>query len=302
MHTYVGMIVILFIICIALIIYIFLLESQMKEISRELRKTRKQDYNRQLTVQLYNKELEELATELNGNLDYQKQLKLEQAKQERLLKQSISDIAHDLRTPLTVVKGNLQLLEKKADIVGQGKECLRICQEKTEELKNMVDDFFELSVLESGREPVPLSRINITNLLMQFMIDNEILIKGSEICPQIELPQKTLWIMAEEQCLLRMLTNLLGNIIKYAKGEFRVILTEQEEKCLIIFANPVWKDNGIEPEHLFERAYMGDTSRNQKGNGLGLYIVKLLAGKQNGDVTAMKKGNELYIQLSFQKG
>lgn len=302
MHTYVGVTVILLIICMALISYIFLIRSQMREISRELGKTRKQDYNRQLTVQLYSKDLTELAAEINRNLDYQKHLKLEQAKQERLTKQSISDIAHDLRTPLTVVKGNLQLLEKRADLPEQGKECLRICQEKTEELKNMVDDFFELSVLESDREPVPLSKINITNLLMQFMIDNEVLIKEREICPQIELPEKTLWIMAEEQCLLRMLTNLLGNIIKYAEGKFRVILTEEEERCLIVFANPILADNGFEPEHLFERAYMGDASRNQKGNGLGLYIVKLLAGKQGADVSARKRGNELYIQISFQKG
>lgn len=302
MQIYAVVIIILSVISVVLAVYVALLKSQLREIRRELGKTRKPDYNRQLSVQLYDKDLEGLAAELNRNLDYQKQLKLEQARQERLTRQSVSDIAHDLRTPLTVVKGNLQLLEKKTALGQQGKECLRICQEKTEELKNMVDDFFELSVLESDREPVPLTRINITNLLMQFMLDNEVLIKDNQIRPQIELPDKTLFIMAEEQYLTRMLANLLGNIIKYAKEEFRVILTEEGDRCQVVFVNPIHADNGVAPERLFERTYMGDTSRSRKGNGLGLYIVKLLAEKQGAHASAWKRDNELYIQLSFRKG
>lgn len=302
MQIYIGIIMILAILLIALLILVISMKSQMKEISRELKQTRKEDYNRQITVQLFDKDLTNLAVELNRNLDYQKQLKLEQERQERVTKQSISDIAHDLRTPLTVVKGNLQLLERNADMADMDKNYLRICQEKTEELKAMVDDFFELSVLESDREQVTLSKVNITNLLMEFLIDNEVLIKEYGIIPRIELPDKTLWIMAEEQFIYRMLTNLLGNIIKYAQGEFRVTLTEEEKCCLLTFSNPVAKENAVVTEHLFERTYMGDASRNGQGHGLGLYIVKLLAEKQGAKVSAEKRDGELYIRLSFQKG
>lgn len=302
MHIYIGLIITLVFFVIVLLVHAALLQFQMREICRELKQTRKRDYNRQLTVQLFNKDLTNLTAEINHNLDYQKMLKLEQARQARITKQSISDIAHDLRTPLTVVKGNLQLIERNADLAGRDKNSLRICQEKTEELKNMVDSFFELAVLESDTEQVVLSRINITNLLMEFFVDNEILIKEHEILPQIDLPDKTLWIMAEETFLHRMLTNLLGNIIKYAQGRFRVILTEERESISLVFANPVPEGSHFEPEHLFERTYMGDASRNRKGNGLGLYIVKLLAEKQGTMVSAEKKENELYIRLSFQKG
>lgn len=302
MQIYIGIIIILAILLIALLILVISMKSQMKEISRELKQTRKEGYNRQITVQLFDKDLTNLTVELNRNLDYQKELKLEQARQEKITKQSISDIAHDLRTPLTVVKGNLQLIEKSADMNDRNKNSLRICQEKTEELKNMVDDFFELSVLESDREQVTLSKVNITNLLMEFLIDNEVLIKEYGIIPRIELPDKTLWIMAEEQFLYRMLTNLLGNIIKYAQGEFQVSLAEEEERCRITFSNPIAGENDVAPEHLFERTYMGEASRNGKGHGLGLYIVKLLAEKQGAEVSAEKSAKELYICLSFQKG
>ena len=98
---------------IVLAVQLLSLKSEMRKLKTELELTRNKSYNRQLTVSLIDKDFSALATEMNKNLDYQKRLKLESERAERNLKQSVSDIAHDLRTPLTVIKGNLQMLESE---------------------------------------------------------------------------------------------------------------------------------------------------------------------------------------------
>ena len=302
MALLIGIIIILVVLCVESLLYLTCLKKQLRDIRLELVKNREKDYNRQITVQLMDKDLEQMTMELNRNLDYQKQLKQEQERQETVMKRSISDIAHDLRTPLTVVKGNLQMVGQADGLEEKNRNYIRICQERTEELRVMVDDFFELSVLESDKNPVKLSNINITNVLMQFLVDNEVLIKEKSLVPELEFPEKTLWIEADEAFLQRMLSNLLGNVVKYAIGTFGISLSEEGEYCRLTFSNLISQNVDSKVEHLFERSYMGDTSRNRKGNGLGLYIVKLLAEKQGAQALAKLENNTLFIYILFRNG
>ena len=268
----------------------------MRKLKNELALTRDKSYNRQLTVSLIDKDFSALATEMNKNLDYQKQMKLQSERAERNLKQSVSDIAHDLRTPLTVIKGNLQMLESEGHLSERGEEYLRVCSEKSESMKQMADAFFELAVLESDSTVVTLSKVNITNLLMQFIADNEAVIRSCRLNPDVIFPERTVFAQADEQLLMRMFSNLLNNIVKYAEHDFTVALEATESKCGITFSNPVNSEN-IDVEHLFDRTYRADKSRHGTSAGLGLYIVKLLAEKQSAQVDAVLKNNVLKITI-----
>lgn len=300
MYLWIGICIALFIICLYLAIYLFSIKREIRNVSRELIMTRKQSYNRQLTVSLFDRDLSRLTAVMNGNLDYQKQRKLESEQAERQMKQSISDIAHDLRTPLTVIKGNLQLLDKTDKMSESDREHLRICLEKSDTLKTMVDDFFELSVLESDHTPVELQRVNVTNLLMQFFVDHEAVIRQYGLTPEIQFPEKSVFILADEQMLVRMLSNLLNNVVKYAMNSFSVALEVPEEKrCRITFSNGISMERDFDVEHLFDRSYRGDQARQGTGAGLGLYIVKLLAEKQNANVKAGRQNNRLSLSLEY---
>jgi len=288
--------VVLAIACIALAVQLVSLKSEMQKIKKELALTRDKGYNRQLTVSLIDKDFSALATEMNKNLDYQKQMKLQSERAERNLRQSVSDIAHDLRTPLTVIKGNLQMLEQEEKLSERGTEYLRICSEKSEAMKQMADEFFELSVLESDSTEVALSKINITNLLMQFIADNEAVIRSCRLTPDVIFPEKTVFVQADEQLLMRMFSNLLNNIVKYAESEFAIALETTERKCRITFSNPV-NSADVDTEHLFDRTYRADKSRHGTSAGLGLYIVKLLAEKQGAHVAATIENNLLEITI-----
>ena len=288
--------VILAITCIALAVQLLSLKSEMRNLKKELALTRDKSYNRQLTVSLIDNDFSALATEMNKNLDYQKQMKLQSERAERNLKQSVSDIAHDLRTPLTVIKGNLQMLESEESLSERGMEYLRVCGEKSETMKQMADEFFELSLLESDSTKVALSKVNITNLLMQFIADNEAVIRSCRLNPEVIFSEKTVFAQADEHLLMRMFSNLLNNIVKYAESEFAIALESAESKCIITFSNPVTSIH-IDTEHLFDRAYRADKSRHGTSAGLGLYIVRLLAEKQGAEVDAKLENNLLKISI-----
>lgn len=290
--------IILAIACIVLAVQLLSLKSEMRKLKKELSLTRDKQYNRKLTVSLIDNDFSALATEMNKNLDYQKQLKLQSEQAERSLKQSVSDIAHDLRTPLTVIKGNLQMLEYEEKLSERGMGYLRICGEKSDAMKQMADEFFELSLLESDSSEAALSRVNITNLLMQFIADNEAVIRSCRLTPDIIFPEKTVFALADEQLLMRMFSNLLNNIVKYAESEFAITIEAADDKCRVIFSNSVNSGN-IDVEHLFDRTYRADKSRHGTSAGLGLYIVKLLAQKQCAEVKAELENNVLKIITSF---
>ncbi|MDE6789364.1 MAG: GHKL domain-containing protein [Ruminococcus sp.] len=294
--------VFLAVICICLIIHIEILRHEMRRTADELRRTRENSYNRRLTVTLVDKDFTALASEMNHCLDFQQQLKQKNEQTEQQLKCSISDIAHDLRTPLTVIKGSLQLMELEQDFSLKNREYLRICHEKTDCLKKMADDFFELAILESEQTLVNLSRINAVSLIMQFVADNESAISSSNLIPEIELPEKNVYIMADSQLVMRILENLLNNVLRYAHGKFLIRLEQSEEICLITFRNSVHGLQQFDVNKLFERTYRADKSRQNGGVGLGLYIVRLLAEKQGGTVSASLNNSELSLSVEFTAG
>ncbi len=122
--------------------YLLSLKKQMRHMTDELKRSRQMSYNKQLGVQLFDKDLNELAKEINRNLDFQAECKKKARRQEETVKRAVSDIAHDLRTPLTVVKGNLQLMDREGTLGEKERGYLRICENKTDELKGMADAFF----------------------------------------------------------------------------------------------------------------------------------------------------------------
>ncbi|MGN0436949.1 MAG: sensor histidine kinase [Lachnospiraceae bacterium] len=294
----------LFFICLFLLIYLvgylLLLKKNMRTIQKELKLTKEKEYNRQISITLFDRDLTNLTVELNKNLDYQKNMKLKQELAENTLKQSISDIAHDLRTPLTVIKGNLQMIEKKETLSQNTLDYLRICQEKSDVLKIMVDDFFELSVLESEQEVPALEKTDLTRLLMEFLITHEGVIKEHKLELKLSLPQKSVFVKANEMMLNRMFGNLLRNIMKYGENYFAVKLIETEiGTCRLIFSNPFAKNQDFDVNRLFDRTYRGNQARTEGGAGLGLSIVKLLADKQNIKVFAENEQGMLSIIMEF---
>ena len=288
-------IIVLGLVCASLFTYLLIMKHQLRVMRRELKHTAEFDYDRLMLISLFDKDLNALASEMNKNIEHQKKLKMETEQAELTLRRSVSDIAHDLRTPLAVMKGDLQLILRDETLNESCRGYAKICLDKTERLKEMCDEFFELAVLESENTAVEITSINLTNILMGFLAENEGVIRFSGLEPDISLPPKTVFVRGNSQLISRMLGNLLGNVLKYSHDTFLLSLTD--DGCLTI-TNPI---SGSTPDtdRLFERTYRADSARSGKGAGLGLYIVKLLAQKQGAEVGADVMDDMLSVMIKF---
>jgi len=283
--------------CVVLAVYLLALKRQMRNISKELDRTAKRSYNRLVRIPLLDKDLGDLAAAVNREIDDRKRMKIKSEETEKALRQAISDIAHDLRTPLSVIKGELQIMNGNPANSAEQKHYIDVCIRKTDELKNMADGFFELALLESRDECPELKRINVTNLLMQFVAENEGLIRLNDLEPEIIFPDSTVFAMGDEDYLKRILGNLLGNVIKYSSGSFTLKLTGNGE---ISISNPVENGEAIDTERIFERTYRADPSRKSGSAGLGLYIVRLLCEKISAEASASADTNSLTVTIKLR--
>ena len=299
-------IVVLVLLVLFLMIRIFIIKGNVREIQKELKNTREEGYNRQMRVTLADRDLENLAAEINRNLDHQKKLKMETEQSRRQLEQSISDIAHDLRTPLTVVKGNLQMLESE-DLSPKGREYLEISRKKSETLKSMVDEFFELSVLESDSKTVELCKLDLIGFLSEFVIENETLIREKNLTPIIYFPEKTIYVKANREMLSRVFGNLITNILKYAKDDFELSVSEdlvrdesgKNSMVSVKLGNHIKDGEAIDVDRIFDRTYRADKARSTGSAGLGLYIAKLLVEKQKGTISARIEDSKLLFDINL---
>ena len=294
--------IVLAVVCALLILYIVVMKVQMRNLRRQLTRNLAPSYDRQLSVTLLDPDLSSLAVGINDILDDQRRLKHDAVRTENNLKQSVSDIAHDLRTPMTVIKGNLQLLTQEEHLSPRGREYLATCTEKADKLKEMADAFFELSVLESDETAAELRQVSLTKTLMQFLADSEAAIHLHGLEPQIVFPEKTVFVRADEQMLVRMLGNVLNNIVKYAQDSFRLEVVQGAERTSVMFSNPVREGEMPDTSLMFERSYRADASRSGGSAGLGLFIVRLLAEKQGAQVGASAEGDVPTLTLTFPNG
>lgn len=293
-------VMVLGVVTIVLTIRLSVIKREIRRTAKELVSNRDPEYNRLLTVTLVDKDLSELINELNRGIVYQRKLKEGNERSEHLLKQSVSDIAHDLRTPLTVISGSLQLMEMEELSGTKSREYIRICREKTDRLKKMADDFFEMSLLESEQTVIIPEKVDAVKLMMQFIADNESVIREKGLVPDIRLPQKNVILRGDTRMIVRVLENLLNNVMKYARDTFRIEMAESENLFRITFVNCANSLEQSDVDRLFDRTYRADKARQNGGAGLGLYIVKLLMEKQGGRVSAKLENSELSLSVWFE--
>lgn len=268
-----------------ILIIIIMLYTLIRFISlkKQLRKIEKQVYNKErVNITLSDKDIEKLTATINNNMQEQKQVEIDIMNREERLKQNISDIAHDLRTPLASIRGYITLLDNCTE--QEKKEYINIIERKSEELNLLINNFYEISLFDNSSLKIQTTSIDIVQVIMEIVISNYALIKNNEIEIDNRLPEKQIKIYGEELTCKRIIQNLISNSIKYSNGYISIQLDEFDNEVIFTIKNSVLELKESDLEHLFERFYTVDKSRNRSGSGLGLYIVKLLLKKIGGEV------------------
>lgn len=250
---------------------------------------------RLVTLELIDKDLESVVLEINGLLEKIQQTIIKSNASSAALKSSIADISHDMKTPLTSVIGYLQLAKKECKDE-KIKEIIKICLERTHYCNELINDFFELSVLDSqGCEP-KLEKVDVAGMLCEQILANYPVFEEKGITPHFDDSDKTVMVFADPNLLNRVVQNLISNGVKYTDGDIFFHICQENEHVIVTVSNPV--NDYIDVDHIFDRFYTQDKSRS-KGSGIGLYICRQFIEAMGGNISAEMEENCLVIKVAL---
>lgn len=286
------MFILLSVIVIVLLAKNYLLKKSMREIYIDFENCLSEDTNVQITVSSGDKTVARLAKAINLQLTKLRKIKQQYSDGDRELKEAITNISHDLRTPLTAICGYLDLLEKQNHSEDTERYIEQI-RNRSEVLKQLTEELFRYSIISSTPE-LSYEKVNLCRVLEESLISFEGTMQQAGIQPEIQMPSVPVWRTLDYSAVVRVFGNIINNAIRYSDGDFEVHL---EENGKITFSNTANKLTTVEVGKLFDRFYTVDTAR--KSTGLGLAIAKTLVEKMNGKIEANIKNKKLNIVICF---
>ena len=250
----------------------------------------------ELGVQSRQRDMLALCRRLNQlqKLHHQQQIQYERA--ERQLKQNITGLAHDIRTPLTGAAGYVQLAQECGE-PGRQDYYLQVASGRLQELGDMLEELFLYTRLTSEEFTPDMCEVQVLPLLSDCLVGLYHRFEEKGISPQVDFAQEGFRVRADEECLRRIFHNLIQNALLHGNGDIVI----QQEKDILVFENTVSETSRPDPEHIFDRFYKADSARRKGSSGLGLFIVKELAERMGGSVHALIEEDTLRITLILER-
>jgi signal transduction histidine kinase len=256
--------------------------------------------NEVVRTNTHNKNLARFAAKINQLIHLFKQDQQHNHTREMNLKREITNISHDLRTPLTSIKGFSELLSNPSLSEAEKDEYLAVVQKKIDNLTNVVDLFYELSQLDSLDKKMVMEK----NFLDQIVVEAMLTFYGEFEKKQLQVQideHAVSPILADKKATDRIVANIIQNALAYSKSTVTIDLIEDNEYFRLRVTNDVETFNVAELQRIFDRTFRMDSSRTGEQLGLGLHIVQQLIEKQGGNAVADVTGDEFILEVSFKK-
>lgn len=271
---------------------------QVKNTCRHLAFMKKNKTNLRLRSGLPFRELYELSDNVNELLDNSDKLRHKAEHNEQNLKDAITNISHDIRTPLTSLDGFFQLL-KNADSEEERTQCVDVIQNRINNLKYMLEELFTYTKLQNEdyklqTEPVDIVRC-VSSALVSFY--NEFQEKGIEV--QADFTAEEIVVDCNAEAVQRIVQNVLKNVLDHGSKSVEMTLKQENERVIFSCSNKVDNPDSIDISQVFTRFYKSDPARTHSSTGLGLAIAKGLAERMNGGMTAEVQGEWFKVEVWF---
>ncbi|WP_342581629.1 HAMP domain-containing sensor histidine kinase [Ureibacillus sp. FSL W7-1570] len=274
---------------------LFSFKNEVRKIVRQLQLYNNRKTNKKIDITLIDQDIEHLGVEVNRLIDLYVMENRKRVLFEKEQRQAVANMSHDLRTPLTSIIGYIQIANNENLSEVEKKELLAIAFDRAKRLERLLNDFFELSVLESTDYELKLQRINLTKLLTEVLVSFYDRFQEKRLEPTIEGLENNVTIFADHSAVTRVIENLLSNTLKHADGNIMIRLEEQNGVASLMITNDALSLTEQDVQHMFDRFYMADQSRSGKSTGLGLSIVKSLMEKMNGSISSKLNDGQLSI-------
>ena len=287
------LIISLVLIIIFLIYYIISINISIKEIEDNIDIILNNDTNKLITISTNNKRLNKLAANLNINLRKIRKLEISYKNGNKELQESITNISHDLRTPLTAIKGYIDLIKKeksKKKIV----EYLKIIENKSENLVILTEQLYDYSKSLDLKDKLKKEKVCINDILEDTILSYYALIKKKNLTPEVNITTKRIYRKIDKNMAIRILENIISNTIKYTDEDIKITLLDNGK---IIIKNKSHVLDNTTVNKMFDRYYTIESGSNT--SGIGLSIAKQLVNINDGKITAKYSQGYLIVELEF---
>ena len=287
-------ITILIIILVFMIIKLYFIRKSLKEIQNSISEILSTDTNNLLTISSSDKEIINLANSLNFELKNLREEKLQYENGNQELKTVMTNISHDMRTPLTAISGYIELIKENND-ENKKKKYIEIIERKTNDLILLTEQLFDFSKTMDMKINIRKEKCCINEIIEESLVNYYSIFKKNNIVPKIEICNKKIYKYVDKNTIIRVFENILSNVSKYSNGDFKVVLDEYGR---ITFSNRATSLDATTVQKIFNRYFTVENAK--KSTGLGLSIAKQLIELNDGTISAKYIKNHLIIEIYFK--
>lgn len=222
-------------------------------------------------------------------------------KAEKMRTELITNVSHDLKTPLTSIIGYVDLLEGVEELPDEARDYVSVIKTKSARLKHIISDLFDLSKSSSGNVELEMENLDLKKLLEQTMADMEDVIKSSDRAIKQDLPLKPVIIYADGKKMYRVFQNIIDNALKYSLENTRIFvnLKQEDKKAVVEIKNIASYEMDFEEDEIIERFTRGDKNRATEGSGLGLSIARSFTEACGGNMKIVVDGDQFKVMIEF---
>ena len=278
---------------LCLLAYLLVLRHSLREAAEELDEKLRTDTNTLISISTGDRAMQSLVTHINRQLQAPRRecLRLHSGNAE--LTAAVTNISHDLRTPLTALCGYLDLLEQEPQTEAAARY-LAVIRERTDAMRALTEELFRYSVLTATADELHTEPVCLNDVLEQSLAAAYGALSARGITPSVQLPEEKVIRPLDAAALRRVFDNILSNAAKYSDGDLAVVLAPDGK---VTFSNRASALSRVEAARLFDRFYTVDSARGS--TGLGLSIAKLLTEKLHGTISADYENETLRICIAF---
>lgn len=285
--------IILFLICIFLAVKLYVIKQSIKEIEKSFSKILRTDTNNIIAISSSDKDIKNLTINLNNNLSELRGQKLQYKNGNQELKKIITNISHDLRTPLTAIKGYVDLIEQEK-LSNNQKKYLKVIQKKSNELTELTGQLFEYTKLMDIDVKIKKEECCINEILEETLVSYYSIFKEQNIIPSISICSTKVYKIVNKISIIRVFENILSNVVKYSNGDLKV---EMQENGTITFSNKATSLDETTVQKIFDRYFSVENAK--ESTGIGLSIAKQLVELNNGSIKAEYVNGYLIIEIKL---
>ena len=290
--------IVITLVCIASLVLNVMYHYDLKRIAQQLTEVSHRVHtNERIRTETHLKRVNDVTDGINGLIDKQISERVHYQKELQAQKEEWANVSHDLRTPLTSLRGYMEVIQKEAMTEAERTHYLTIMERKIDDLIERINTFYDVSLIES--ESIQLEREYIA---INSIINDVLLLYFKEIEHKeldIQITETTHEIYIDKQATLRIINNVIINALRFSEHYIHIHYEQSGDKLIVTIENDT-KEKVTNPARLFERSVMGDSSRQGTHNGLGLYIVKKLIELQDGTAHIEVDEQVFKMQLVFE--